>query len=96
MATVEERLLPSAEPVQLIDEHGLAHEHATYGMPEAQALVDGYAQLVAGRQINEPSAELVPGGPGRRRYRVKIEQRTQPQPPSPVPKREEGRGRRRH
>jgi 2-oxoisovalerate dehydrogenase E1 component alpha subunit len=62
MATVEERLLPSAEPVQLIDEHGVAHEHATYGMPEAPALVDGYAQLVAGRRINDQASALVRQG----------------------------------
>jgi len=33
MATVEERLLPSAEPVQLIDEHGVPHDNPQYGMP---------------------------------------------------------------
>src|SRR5689334_14566772 len=44
MSTVEERLLPSAEPVRLIDEHGAAHAHASYELPSAETLTDGYAQ----------------------------------------------------
>ncbi|HET6294475.1 MAG TPA: thiamine pyrophosphate-dependent enzyme [Kribbella sp.] len=62
MATVEERLLPSAEPVQLIDEHGVPHDNPQYGMPSADQLVDGYAQLVAGRKINDQAGALVRQG----------------------------------
>jgi len=62
MATVEERLLPSAEPVQLIDEHGVPHDNPQYGMPSADQLVDGYAQLVVGRKINDQAGALVRQG----------------------------------
>ena len=62
MTTVEERLLPSAEPVQLIDEHGARHDNPQYGMPAADALVDGYAQLVVGRRINDQAGALVRQG----------------------------------
>ncbi|MFC5261326.1 pyruvate dehydrogenase (acetyl-transferring) E1 component subunit alpha [Kribbella qitaiheensis] len=62
MTTVEERLLPSAEPVQLIDEHGARHDNPQYGMPSADALVDGYAQLVVGRRINDQAGALVRQG----------------------------------
>ena len=60
--TVEERLLPSAEPVRLIDEHGAAHAHASYQLPSAQTLVDGYAQLVKGRRLNDQAGALVRQG----------------------------------
>jgi len=62
MSTVEERLLPSASPVQLIDEHGVPHDNPQYGMPAADALVDGYAQLVVGRRINDQASALVRQG----------------------------------
>lgn len=62
MTTVEERLLPSAEPVQLIDEQGARHDNPQYGMPSADALVDGYAQLVVGRRINDQAGALVRQG----------------------------------
>jgi pyruvate dehydrogenase E1 component alpha subunit len=62
MTTVEERLLPSAEPVQLIDEHGARHDNPQYGMPSTDALVDGYAQLVVGRRINDQAGALVRQG----------------------------------
>ncbi|WP_020385438.1 thiamine pyrophosphate-dependent enzyme [Kribbella catacumbae] len=62
MTTVEERLLPSAEPVQLIDEHGGRHDNPQYGMPAPEALVDGYAQLVVGRRINDQASALVRQG----------------------------------
>lgn len=62
MTTVEEHLLPSAEPVQLIDEHGVPHDNPQYGMPAADALVDGYAQLVVGRRINDQASALVRQG----------------------------------
>jgi pyruvate dehydrogenase E1 component alpha subunit len=62
MSTVEERLLPSAEPVRLIDEHGAAHDHTQYQLPPAQTLVDGYAQLVKGRRLNDQASALVRQG----------------------------------
>ena len=62
MSTIEEQLLPSASPVQLIDEHGVPHDNPQYGMPAADALVDGYAQLVIGRRINDQASALVRQG----------------------------------
>jgi pyruvate dehydrogenase E1 component alpha subunit len=62
VTTVEERLLPSAQPVQLVDEHGVPHDNPQYGMPAADALVDGYAQLVTGRRINDQASALVRQG----------------------------------
>lgn len=63
MTTVEEQLLlPSARPVQLIDEHGVPHDNPQYGMPAADALVDGYTQLVAGRRFNDQASALVRQG----------------------------------
>ncbi|ADB35563.1 3-methyl-2-oxobutanoate dehydrogenase (2- methylpropanoyl-transferring) [Kribbella flavida DSM 17836] len=60
--SVEQRLLPSAEPVRLIDQHGVAHEHPQYEMPAAQTLAGGYAQLVTGRRINDQAGALVRQG----------------------------------
>ncbi|MEV6410924.1 thiamine pyrophosphate-dependent enzyme [Kribbella sp. NPDC051718] len=62
MTTVEERLLPSDHPVQLVDEHGKRHDDPQYGMPPVEALVDGYAQLVVGRRINDQASALVRQG----------------------------------
>jgi 2-oxoisovalerate dehydrogenase E1 component alpha subunit len=62
MTTVEERLLPSAEPVQLIDEHGVPHDHPQYRLPSERTLVDGYAELVKGRRINDQAGALVRQG----------------------------------
>jgi pyruvate dehydrogenase E1 component alpha subunit len=62
MSTVEEQLLPSASPIQLIDEHGVPYDNPQYGMPAADALVDGYAQLVVGRRINDQASALVRQG----------------------------------
>ncbi|MEU4391939.1 thiamine pyrophosphate-dependent enzyme [Kribbella sp. NPDC023855] len=62
MRFVEERLLPSAEPVQLVDQNGTRHDNPQYGMPSPEALVDGYAQLVVGRRINDQASALVRQG----------------------------------
>jgi 2-oxoisovalerate dehydrogenase E1 component alpha subunit len=62
MTAVEERLLPSAEPVQLIDEHGVPHDHPQYRLPPERMLVDGYAELVKGRRINDQAGALVRQG----------------------------------
>jgi 2-oxoisovalerate dehydrogenase E1 component alpha subunit len=62
MTTVEEHLLPSAEPVQLVDQHGTRHDNPQYQLPAPEALVDGYAQLVKGRRINDQASALVRQG----------------------------------
>jgi 2-oxoisovalerate dehydrogenase E1 component alpha subunit len=62
MPAVEEHLLPSVEPVQLIDERGVPHEHPTYAMPDAGDLQRGYVELVAGRRINDQAGALVRQG----------------------------------
>jgi len=62
MVSIEERLLPSAEPVRLIDEKGVAHEHPAYRMPDSGTLLKGYAELVVGRRINDQASALVRQG----------------------------------
>jgi len=62
MTTVEERLLPSAEPVRLIDQDGVPHDHPSYRLPTKEALLDGYAQLIKGRRINDQASALVRQG----------------------------------
>ncbi|MFI6829122.1 thiamine pyrophosphate-dependent dehydrogenase E1 component subunit alpha [Kribbella sp. NPDC050241] len=62
MTTVEERLLPSAEPVRLIDQDGVPHDHPSYRLPTKEALVDGYVQLIKGRRINDQASALVRQG----------------------------------
>ncbi|MFI5952754.1 thiamine pyrophosphate-dependent enzyme [Cryptosporangium sp. NPDC051539] len=55
-------LLPSAEPVQLIDVHGKAVERERVRMPEAVDLVRAYGALVLGRRFNEQAYALVRQG----------------------------------
>jgi 2-oxoisovalerate dehydrogenase E1 component alpha subunit len=62
MSCVEERLLPSAEPVRLIDQDGVPHAHPSYPLPARDALVDGYVQLIKGRRFNEQASALVRQG----------------------------------
>jgi len=62
MTTVEERLLPSAEPIRLIDQNGVPHDHPSYRLPTKDALVDGYVQLITGRRFNDQSSALVRQG----------------------------------
>ncbi|TDW17569.1 thiamine pyrophosphate-dependent dehydrogenase E1 component subunit alpha [Kribbella kalugense] len=62
MTTVEERLLPSAEPVCLIDQNGVPRDHSSYRLPTKAALLDGYAQLVRGRRFNDQASALVRQG----------------------------------
>lgn len=62
MTTVEEQLLPSAEPVRLIDQDGVSHDHPSYQLPTEEALVDGYVQLIKGRRINDQAGALVRQG----------------------------------
>jgi pyruvate dehydrogenase E1 component alpha subunit len=58
----ETQLLPSAVPVQLIDQHGAARTDDRYGLPEATALIAAYGQLIAGRRINDQANALVRQG----------------------------------
>jgi 2-oxoisovalerate dehydrogenase E1 component alpha subunit len=62
MSSVEEQLLPSAEPVRLIDQDGVLHDHPSYRLPDREALLDGYAQLIKGRRINDQASALVRQG----------------------------------
>ncbi|GAA1680113.1 pyruvate dehydrogenase (acetyl-transferring) E1 component subunit alpha [Kribbella yunnanensis] len=62
MTTVEELLLPSTEPVRLIDQDGVLHENSSYQLPGEQALVDGYVELIKGRRINDQASALVRQG----------------------------------
>ena len=55
-------MLPSAEPVQLVDADG-AHRHDDrYPLPDGEALLDAYARLVTGRRINDQANALVRQG----------------------------------
>jgi pyruvate dehydrogenase E1 component alpha subunit len=62
MTTVEEQLLPSAEPVCLIDQHGVPHDNASYELPTKEALLDGYTELIRGRRFNDQASALVRQG----------------------------------
>jgi len=62
MNSVEERLLPSAEPVRLIDQNGVPHDHPSYRLPDRETLLDGYAQLIKGRRFNDQASALVRQG----------------------------------
>lgn len=55
-------MLPSAEPVQLVDADG-AHRHDDrYALPDGEALLEAYARLVTGRRINDQANALVRQG----------------------------------
>ncbi|MEU8221486.1 thiamine pyrophosphate-dependent dehydrogenase E1 component subunit alpha [Kribbella sp. NPDC048915] len=62
MRLVEEQLLPSAEPVCLIDQYGVPQPHPSYELPSRDVLVDGYTQLIKGRRFNEQASALVRQG----------------------------------
>ena len=50
MRVADAAQLPDATPVQLIDEQGVSVEHEGYQLPDAAALLAGYAALVRGRR----------------------------------------------
>ncbi len=62
----EELMLPSQQPVRLIDETGTAAVGRTakenYALPGEQTLLRGYAQLVTGRRVNDQASALVRQG----------------------------------
>ena len=62
MSFVEEQLLPSPEPVRLIDQDGVPHDHPSYRLPTEDVLVDGYVELIKGRRINDQAGALVRQG----------------------------------
>jgi pyruvate dehydrogenase E1 component alpha subunit len=57
-------LLPSPEPVQLVDHHGRVVERsgAAYPMPDGDALLAAYSALVTGRRLNDQAYALVRQG----------------------------------
>ncbi|NYD43806.1 pyruvate dehydrogenase (acetyl-transferring) E1 component subunit alpha [Nocardioides panaciterrulae] len=55
-------LLPSAEPVMLIDPQGQRVDGSAYEMSDGDALVEAYAALVAGRRLNDQAYALVRQG----------------------------------
>lgn len=61
-----EYLLPSAEPVRLINADGTAHTGGkykeNYALPTPEILLQGYGGLVMGRRINEQAGALVRQG----------------------------------
>ncbi|MBP2413117.1 pyruvate dehydrogenase E1 component alpha subunit [Arthrobacter stackebrandtii] len=61
-----EYLLPSAEPVRLINADGTAHSGGkykeSYTLPAPETLLQGYGGLVTGRRINEQAGALVRQG----------------------------------
>ncbi|RJQ77137.1 pyruvate dehydrogenase (acetyl-transferring) E1 component subunit alpha [Pseudonocardiaceae bacterium YIM PH 21723] len=55
-------LLPSAEPVQLIDEHGAVTPHADYDLPSEAELLAAYRALVLGRRFDRQATTMVKQG----------------------------------
>jgi 2-oxoisovalerate dehydrogenase E1 component alpha subunit len=57
-----DHLLPSREPVQLIDHQGHAVEAPGYAVPGSDALLRGFAALVTARRVNDQAGALVRQG----------------------------------
>lgn len=60
--TAEEYMLPSAQPVQLVDPSGEHVHNDRYPLPDGEALLAAYEKLVVGRRINEQANALVRQG----------------------------------
>lgn len=60
--TAEEYMLPSAEPVQLVDPQGEHVHNDRYPLPDGDELLAAYRKLVIGRRINEQANALVRQG----------------------------------
>lgn len=60
--SAEEYMLPSAQPVQLVDPQGGHVHNDRYPLPDGEALLAAYEKLVIGRRINEQSNALVRQG----------------------------------
>ena len=55
-------LLPSEQPVQLVDPDGVHRHDDRYPLPDGEALLAAYARLVLGRRINDQANALVRQG----------------------------------
>ncbi|MFL1378767.1 MULTISPECIES: pyruvate dehydrogenase (acetyl-transferring) E1 component subunit alpha [unclassified Nocardiopsis] len=55
-------LLPSEQPVQLLDESGKQVENPTLPFPDNGRLLDAYTALVVGRRVNDQAGALVRQG----------------------------------
>lgn len=62
MTSDMELLLPSAEPVQLIDPAGAPTGATSHALPDADALLQAYGALVAARRLNDQAYALVRQG----------------------------------
>ena len=60
--TAEEYMLPSAQPVQLVDPSGEHVHNDRYPLPDGDALLSAYEKLVVGRRINDQANALVRQG----------------------------------
>ncbi|NJC23346.1 pyruvate dehydrogenase E1 component alpha subunit [Arthrobacter pigmenti] len=60
--SAEEYMLPSDEPVQLVDPRGEHVHNDRYPLPDGEALLAAYEKLVIGRRINEQANALVRQG----------------------------------
>lgn len=61
-ATGSAGLLPSEQPVQLVDPDGVHLHDDRYPLPDGEALLAAYARLVLGRRINDQANALVRQG----------------------------------
>ncbi|WP_442892867.1 pyruvate dehydrogenase (acetyl-transferring) E1 component subunit alpha [Arthrobacter sp. USHLN218] len=59
---VESYMLPSAEPVRLVDPEGRHVHNDTYPLPDGGALLSAYRELVVGRRVNDQANALVRQG----------------------------------
>lgn len=60
--TADTALLPSVEPVQLVDPDGHHNHDDRYPLPAGEQLLSAYGRLVAGRRINDQANALVRQG----------------------------------
>lgn len=60
--SVENFMLPSAHPVQLVDPEGQHVHNDRYPLPDGPLLLSAYEKLVVGRRINEQANALVRQG----------------------------------
>ncbi|WP_298253978.1 pyruvate dehydrogenase (acetyl-transferring) E1 component subunit alpha [uncultured Arthrobacter sp.] len=60
--TADSALLPSAQPVQLVDPEGRHTPDDRYPLPSGEELLGAYGRLVSGRRINDQANALVRQG----------------------------------
>ncbi len=61
-ATAESYMLPSGRPVQLVDPDGRHVHNDKYPLPDGEALLAAYRELVVGRRVNDQANALVRQG----------------------------------